>query len=174
MRWTRWMRTVLRRRRVRRLARRLPLPVPFDVTALCRDVGARRGRPIVLTALPLAATGSCGLWLATDTTDYICYELHTSAPHQQHIVLHEIGHVLCGHGGSEPLDTSLAMLFPQLSAQTLRIMLARQHRQYIAADELEAELFAYAVLARIASAPRRPGTDEPTDQAGRLARALDN
>jgi Zn-dependent peptidase ImmA (M78 family) len=150
-------------------ARELPLPDPFDVAELCRDVGRRRGRPIVLAALQLAAAGPCGLWLATDSLDYICYEEHTSRLHQQHIVLHELGHVLCGHGGPIPLEGMLA----GPGTDAVRIMLARRHSGFHSGHEAEAELFAYTVLDRVARQrpPRAGGADDP---AGRLARALED
>jgi hypothetical protein len=154
-----------------RRARQLPLPNPFDMPTLCREIGRRRGRPIVLAALPLAAAGPCGLWLATDSLDYICYEEHTSRLHQQHIVLHELGHILCGHGGAVPVDMTLAGLFAGPGIEAIRIMLARQHGDYLAAHEAEAERFAYTVLERVARSrpPRAEGADDPPS---RLARAL--
>ncbi|WP_162562076.1 ImmA/IrrE family metallo-endopeptidase [Salinispora vitiensis] len=45
------------------------------------------------------ATGVCGLWVTTATKDYIAFERQTSPAHQDHIVLHELGHILCGHTG---------------------------------------------------------------------------
>ncbi len=44
-----------------------------------------------------AATGACGLWLGTDNADYVFYEARTAPLHREHIILHEIGHVLCDH-----------------------------------------------------------------------------
>jgi hypothetical protein len=166
----------MRRPRARGLADQLALPSPFDAHALCRDIAAQRSRPIVLAPMPLAAVGPCGLWLATDAADYICYERNTSPFHQDHIVLHEVGHILCGHDGAERLDVTLGGLFPDLAADTLRIMLARQHRGYLPAHETEAELFAYAILERAGrSRPEhaRTGAD-PDSPAGRLSRILED
>src|SRR5262245_48427673 len=137
-----------RYRRVRRTVRQLDLPHPFDVKDLTQRIAERRGRRIILTALPMSVAGPCGLWLATDSTDYICYEEMTSPLHQQHIVLHELGHLLCGHTGWQRVDEVVGALVPQLSPATLAVMLARQHNTYPDADETEAELFAYAVLKR--------------------------
>jgi hypothetical protein len=128
------------------MVRELDLPRPFDVRDLAQRIAERRDRPVVLAALEMSTLGSCGLWLASGSTDYICYEKHTSKLHQQHIVLHELGHLLCGHGRSQRVDLRIGALVPQLSPATLAIMLARQHGGYADADEAEAELFAYTVL----------------------------
>jgi hypothetical protein len=160
----------------RSLANGLVLPDPFDVAEVCRAIGDRRRRPIVLTAMPLAALGPCGLWLATDSVDYICYERDTSVPHQQHIALHELGHILCGHGNSQPLHDVLGGLFPQLDNRTLKIMLARRHGMHTDTDESQAEAFAYAVLDRVRRRPpdKTSRAYAPDDQIARLSRILED
>lgn len=163
MRW-------FRPRRHRELVDRLDLPRPFNLTLLCRSVGEQRGRPIVLVPLGLSALGPCGLWLATDTVDYICYEQDTSVPHQEHIVLHELGHILCGHGGSETLGTSLGGMFPDLGGEALRIMLARGQHGYADQQEAEAESFAYALLDRVHD---RRDDREPDGLPSRLGKVLE-
>lgn len=161
-------------RRIRTLARRLRLPEPFYVSELCRAIGADRGRPIVLAELPMAAAGPCGLWLATATTDVICYEQATSALHQQHIVLHEVGHILGGHGAADEVPDVIGGLVPGLGLDALRIMLARQRAAHAGDDEREAELFAFTVLARVGRRPTRPRGPAGTSFAERLGRVLED
>jgi Zn-dependent peptidase ImmA (M78 family) len=160
---------MLRRRRAakrcRELLATLSLPDPLDTRELCRQVGATRGRRIVLAPLAISAAGFSGLWLATDTTDYICFEENTSRHHQDQIILHELGHILFGHAGSETLDR----FFSQLGDGALRIMLARRHEAYNDDQELEAETFAY-----LAQSDRgRVGEAPPDDPGGRLGRVLE-
>lgn len=131
-----------------RLAAKLDLPRPFDVRELCDRISAERGRPIVLTPLPMTLLGPCGLWLAGEHADIVCYEQNTSALHQEHIILHELGHILHEHSGAE----TMAKLFPDLGDETLRIMLARQHDSFSERAERQAENFAYAVLGRASRA----------------------
>jgi hypothetical protein len=138
----------VRRRQFRNKALDLPLEAPFDVRELCARIGVERVRPIVLLGVQLASHGVSGLWLATDKADLICYEANTSKPHQEHIILHELGHILHGHGGSSTVSDALAPLFPALEPDALRIMLARRHHTYAADEERQAEDFAYIVLAR--------------------------
>ncbi|MEJ2854225.1 MULTISPECIES: hypothetical protein [unclassified Saccharothrix] len=134
------------RRRHAALLRELPTPVPFDVGPLCRAVADARGRPIRL--IPVAGlTGVCGLWIATDTTDLIFHESDTTPPHRDHIVLHELAHVLCDH---YPASVSLAerarLLLPDLDPALVQRVLGRAG--YSTAEEREAELLASLIRQR--------------------------
>lgn len=143
----------LRRRCLARL-RDLPLPAPFDVHALCDRVADRRGRPIRL--IPLAGlSGVCGLWIATDTTDLICYERDTTRPHQDHIILHELSHVLCDHFPvSLPGNLHTQALFPDLDPAMVRAVLGRAG--YTTDEEREAETLASLIRQRAST--RADGT----------------
>lgn len=90
--------TVLHKRRLRkhckRVLRDLGVSPPLQVHELCRRLGDYRGRPIRLAPYALPAPGPFGLWVATSTADYIFYQQETSPLHQDHIILHEVGHIL--------------------------------------------------------------------------------
>ncbi|GAA4419376.1 hypothetical protein ACFQV2_25310 [Actinokineospora soli] len=135
----------LRRRCAARL-RDLRLPVPFDIDALCARIAAGRGRPIHLRAIP-GLTGVCGLWIATDAADIIFYEQVTVPPHREHIVLHELSHLLCDH---YPASLSLAdqarLLLPNLDPALVRRVLGRTG--YSCEQEREAELLASLIRQR--------------------------
>jgi hypothetical protein len=154
------------RRRCAALIRGLNLPESFDVPTLCAELSARRGRPI--QQLPVANLHDvCGLWIATDTTDLIAYEQHTSAPHQQHIVLHELGHMLCDHFpvGVSPSEQA-QLLMPNLDPNMIRRVLGRTG--YSSVEEQEAEF-----LASLLGQRARPA-DRDDSAAGRLRSALEN
>jgi hypothetical protein len=123
-------------RRLRRILRDLPMPEPFDARTLCARVAEQRGRPMRLVPMS-GLTGVCGLWVATDTTDLLFYESDTTAPHQEHIILHELAHVLCDHYPSG-LDTQ--GLLPSLDPAMVRRVLGRAG--YSTKEEREAELLA--------------------------------
>ncbi|UQI45537.1 hypothetical protein M1P56_14855 [Streptomyces sp. HU2014] len=91
-------------RRCQAVLDQLTLPRPFSIDALCEELSRSRDRPLHLHALPdQAADGNiCGLWLATPTDDHIFYEQRTTQIHQEHIILHEIGHMLFDHHGIRP------------------------------------------------------------------------
>ncbi len=79
------------RRRCRALLRELDVPRPFGHRELCRRLARHRGRPIRLMPFPIEQPGPSGIWLATDVADVIVYQSQTTAAHQEHIILHEVG-----------------------------------------------------------------------------------
>ncbi|OPG13435.1 hypothetical protein [Microbispora sp. GKU 823] len=140
-------------------ARQLPLPSPFDVRRLCAVVAEQRGRPIHLRPLTGGA-GVYGLWVATEVADLIFYEQATTTPHQEHIILHELCHILCDH---YPAPDSAAedtrWLLPDLDPEMVRRVLERAG--YSAVEEQEAELLASLIWQRARAepmTPRRGGT----------------
>jgi hypothetical protein len=148
------------------LLRDLDLPATFDVPTLCAELSKRRGRPIIRLPLP-NLHDVCGLWIATDATDLIAYEQNTSAPHQQHIVLHEIGHMLCDHFPTtvDPVEQA-RLLMPNLDPNLIRRVLGRTG--YSSVEEREAE-----VLASLLSQRTHPARPEDS-AADRLRSALEN
>ncbi|MFG3015719.1 regulator component [Streptomyces cinerochromogenes] len=120
------------------------MPRSLSLDAVCARVEELRGRPLVLRELPeeAAATGACGLWLGTDNADYVFYEARTAPLHREHIILHEIGHVLCDHhrsitdDGDDVTDRLLEGLQPHL----VRRVMART--SYTTTEEQEAEMIA--------------------------------
>jgi hypothetical protein len=134
------------RRRCAAMARRVPLPAPFDALALCRLVARDRGRPIY----PVPMTGLVqmhGLWIATESADVLFYEQATTPPHQEHIILHELSHLLCNHYDGDLVDAShMRRLLPDLDPEMVRRVLGRT--TYHAVEEREAELLASLILRR--------------------------
>lgn len=157
------------RRRCQAVIDRLELPHALSVEALCRHLAAQRARPLHLHRLPHEATsiGACGLWLATDTEDHIFYERRTARVHQEHIVLHEIGHLLFNHR-TVALDGEVGWgaLLPDLDVRTVQRLLGRTN--YATAQEQEAELFASILGSRINNPYRQP----PAGVLGRLEAAM--
>jgi hypothetical protein len=131
-----------------------------------------RGRPIQLVAMNLEASHPCGLWVATRTNDFVIYEARTSRPHQEHIIAHELAHMICCHRGVGELDDAGArLLFPDVDPQLVRDMLHRS--DYSATEEQEAEMMASLLLQRFV---RPPATveDLPSDapEIIRIARTI--
>jgi hypothetical protein len=131
------------RRQCHKLLRELELPRSFSVGTLCTRLATYRGRPLYVQALPGVAslTGPCGVWLETDTEDFVFYESNTSRLHQDHIVLHEIGHMLRQHTATDLLpDSMFEGLFPDLDRSMVRRLLGRS--SYSSWQEQEAETVA--------------------------------
>lgn len=167
--------------RCRNLADSVTLPEPFDAEAFTAALAAERGRPIELMQVSVPSSGPCGLLMSTDRADYILYPTNTTALHRRHILLHEVGHLLCGHVGSDAGSDGIALdaaaskaLMPNLSPELVRRVLGRT--SYSAVEEQEAELLASLLAQRVArGAVREPShaDEDGSDLAGGMAR-VDN
>src|SRR5689334_682748 len=137
---------------LRRRLRGIRVPDPFDLDQFCAEVAASRGRP--LHRLPLAGLdpGSpCGLWLGLPTADYVFYDPETSPLHAEHIVLHEIAHMLCDHGHRSAQADLAAQLFPDLDPELISRVLGRA--SYSTGQEREAELLASMIRTTTVESP---------------------
>lgn len=146
------------RRECEALVARLDLPVPFDLGQMCALVGQQRGHPIVLMPTSMSMGSLCGLWLGTAKADYVFYEHDTSRLHQQHIICHEIGHILRRHSPNRILGADVARaLTGSIEVGNVQHVLGRD--TYTDHDEYEAELVATLILRRIG---RRQVREVPT------------
>lgn len=134
-----WRNDAALRRDVRALLRRLRIGAPLDVAVLCDRLGEDRGHEIHLHAADLPASVS-GLWMKRELKpDLILYQRLTTPAHQEHIILHEVGHVIAGHGGVDP--TALLRAEQAAAAGEEREL----HLGYGSAVEREAEMVATVV-----------------------------
>ncbi|MFF2045922.1 hypothetical protein ACFVVX_36430 [Kitasatospora sp. NPDC058170] len=85
------------RRSCRKLLRELDIQPPLRVEELCRRLGEVRGKPIRLIPWELPIPGPFGIWMSRPGEDVIFYQQETTRLHQDHIILHEIGHILAEH-----------------------------------------------------------------------------
>lgn len=166
-------------RRCRLLADGISLPNPFDAEQFVASIAARRGRPIELMPVSAPAGGPCGLLMSTERADYILVPANTTALHRRHILLHEVGHLLCGHVGSDAGADGVAIdaaagreLMPNLSPELIRRVLGRT--TYSEVEEREAELLASLIAQRVGrdEGARGPATpdEQDCDIAGGVAR----
>ncbi|MFE2753099.1 hypothetical protein ACFXGA_13995 [Actinosynnema sp. NPDC059335] len=103
----------------------------------------------------------CGMWVSTADADHVFFTRGASALHQQNIVLHELGHMLCDHG-----TDALSPLLGDLDPAVVRRVLMRT--RYSTLQEAEAELAAALILEE---AGRSTGL--PVDRTfGRLSTAF--
>jgi hypothetical protein len=138
----------LRRRYTARI-RDLPIPIPFDIQTFSAMVADRRGRPIVLQPMPLLGA-TFGAWIEQPSVDVVFYERHTTPLHQQHIILHELGHILCSHCGIEA-DELMTPASSDASPSGERLRALRDGC-YTDMEEEEAEMIATLILTRVTSA----------------------
>lgn len=132
------------RRHCKHTLRALGIQPPLQVHVLCRLLGEHRGRPIHLLPYSLPVPGPFGLWIATEKADYIFFQSETSKAHQDHIILHEVGHILAGHQSDETDQEFWQSMLPDISLKV--IMSALRRTSYDEEREREAELVATIIL----------------------------
>jgi hypothetical protein len=129
----------------------LDLPPESDIATLVEHLSARRNRPIMLVPVAMQGAGPSspfGIWIATAEVDFIAYEANTSRHHQEHIIAHELGHMICCHRGlGQPDANTVRLLFPDLSPDLIRELLRRT--SYLDAQEEEAEIMGSLLMANL-------------------------
>ena len=138
-------------RRARQAAARLDIPVPFSLAEFAARLRRRRPRPIHVIPVVTGAAGLSGAWFRTAAADYICYEQHTSAFHQAHVVLHLAAYLLLSRDDGAAIDRRLA---PDLGAAALEHMFGPATRDPV--TDAEAGVFTSLALrrARLLTGPR--------------------
>ncbi len=164
------------RRRCKRLIKELALPAVTDLRGMCDVVAARVERPVHLVPMSLGGVVS-GMTAVTDDGYWVFYELRTSPWHQAHIVLHELGHLLLGHGQDPAVtEEALKIWTPSVDVATamrrmgLTMGFARHHG-YDNLAERETEVLGTLLMERVA--PSAAEHELPLEgQAAELAAAL--
>ena len=134
------------RHRCERLLEDIDLPNGFDADVFRDAVAARRNRAIRLVPRE-QMVGPCGVLVSLPTTDYVFFEASTSRVHRDHIVAHELGHLLCDHVPKKRMgDEVIRTLLPDLDPVMVRSALART--TYGEVEEQEAEMIASLALGR--------------------------
>ncbi|WP_328581075.1 ParH-like protein [Streptomyces sp. NBC_00370] len=158
--------------RCQRTVEGLALPSPFDAETFIGMLASARGRPIELIPVSARPHTPCGLLVTTDSADCILYTTDTTVLHQQHILLHEAAHVICGHHETAPAVSAAArLLLPNLPPSLVQRVLGRS--VYSEPQEREAELVASLILTRARkqdrAAPAAPaGRDQQHSRVRRL------
>lgn len=156
----------------------IAFPQPFSLTALCGALAELRGRELRLQPLPpeVELASPCGVLVALKDVDLVYYEPSTSPLHQEHIVLHELGHMIFEHVPASPLvGLDVKRLAPDLDPQMVQRVFGRT--SYTLPQEREAETLASLVLARAGKVrgpalPAAHPSPEVADVLTRLSRLL--
>jgi IrrE N-terminal-like domain len=120
----------------------------FSFDDLVGAVQRRRQRPIRIVELAdlNERDGICALWLVAETEDLVLHARSESTLHRQQFVLHELAHMILGHGDDERLDTP-DILLPDIPRTTRRRLLSRKDLDTV--DEIAAEYLADHLAAAI-------------------------
>jgi hypothetical protein len=153
----------------------LRIPDPFDAVELADRAGRCLGRTIRLVGIEMPAGAPYGLTLFTrDDEHIVAYERRTSRIHRDHIIGHELGHILLGH---EPMavdepDAAQA-IFPTLSPKLVHRVLNRVGT-YGRLEELEAETMATILMERVSQVPDEPDLLDQTVEDAAIAARFSN
>ncbi|PJE17464.1 MAG: hypothetical protein CK429_06885 [Mycobacterium sp.] len=156
------------------LARKLPIPVPWDRNVFIENLARERGRPIQLIPTDVTAIFAdvpCGVWLTRDHDDVILHEAGTTDYHIDQIVSHEIGHMVLGHTGVPQFDNNqdrqselLRTILPDLDPASVHAILGRTN--YATDQERDAEMFANMLMIAAVEAGSRQSMMDTFFSAG--------
>lgn len=76
-----------------------PIPQPWDIHAFCEEIAKVRRRPLTLHAVELIGFPSA-MWYGTADHDHILYRASTTGRYRDHVILHEMCHMIAGHGAA--------------------------------------------------------------------------
>lgn len=159
------------RERCREALGRVEIPDPFDIEQFARQVAALRGRPVRL--VPHATPPGCsGLCYPAASQDVIYYDPSSGEFHRDHVVLHELGHLLLEHEPEQFWVGDAPSLLPDLEVDTVSAHMFGRTRCDDALEQ-EAETLAtlvHEVVHRRAS--RRASGHREDGVAARLRDAL--
>ncbi|MFE2926676.1 hypothetical protein [Streptomyces goshikiensis] len=126
----------------RKYVRSLRLDPYSSAHELCDQIGSARGRPIRMIEARLPVPGPMGVWVCRTDDDVVIVQDLAVGVHRDHIVLHELAHILCEHEGERyrPDEPALSALdgVPEGGA------VVRFRSVHDSAAEREAELLAAA------------------------------
>lgn len=163
----------MRSRPVRRYEQRLrelniTIPTPFDARTFCDHIAEQRGRSITIMMLDTSeAAINCGLWLSTVKADYIVVDATAPPVLRDHILMHELAHMLWNHKGLLQLDAT-ALGLDIIDPAVVERVLGRDSgytTRYASAQEQEAEGLATVIAgfaARRSPVPRPRNADNGT------------
>jgi hypothetical protein len=138
--------------RVDDLLQHTGVPYPWDINQFLDRLERHRGRDIDLCAITWTAGGSCGAWQQHRDHDVIAYAGNTSGVHQDHIILHEVGHMISQHRGRCVLSEQEAQrIAPDLAPAAFAHLLDRSTGE---AEEHEAEMIASLIHQRARVRPQ--------------------
>lgn len=143
-----------------------------NILTLKDRLSALRGRPIHLAPMALPQHSLNGMWIATPMADFVVYAACATRAHQEHIIAHELGHIMCNHQSVSDMDDGvLSQLFPDISPAIVRRVL--QRNKYSHRNEQEAEMIASIYRARIEHRPEDLPPLSPDDEViNRLRMAI--
>lgn len=132
----------------RRYVRSLRLEPYASAYELCDQMSSLRDRPIRVVEWPLPIPGPMGVWIARERDDVVVVQEAATGSHRDHIVLHELAHILCEHEGI-PLPGFEPALLSGFDDEPAGAAPVRFRSAYDSTSERQAELLATAFAERL-------------------------
>jgi hypothetical protein len=156
------------RRHCERVLAALELPDRFDLADVQARLPAFTGRPLRVVLAAQTFPAPSGAWLRTASGDVIVIDRDASPLHRDHILAHELAHILLGH--DQPDGGTTAAILPDLDPAVVHGVLAR--RCCRDTEEREAELLASLIMVRVTSPAEAAAAGAMTDRPLRAYLAL--
>ncbi|WP_211359958.1 ImmA/IrrE family metallo-endopeptidase [Actinocorallia herbida] len=146
---------------------------PFDMDEFLSRFQRWRGRAIRLEPMPVGGSADglpYGMLISAAGVDVVFYMPGSTPLHREHIIAHELGHLLFDHASDLAAADLQRVLFPDLDPETVERALKRA--SYTTRKEREAEAFASAFLRRARYGDRAPAPNNAvTDVHSRIESA---
>lgn len=141
------------RRRCEDVLSDVEIPTPWSLDSFLALLSERRQRPIILAeALVPCGQHISAQWWKQPEADVILYARTQSTFYKELSVLHEVGHMLCGHdSGATPSRAPFtdADLMQLTSAPSAAAVIFSRNSRFDSVEEQEAELTAYRLKVMI-------------------------
>jgi hypothetical protein len=136
----------------------LRIPDPFDAVELAARTSRCLGQDIELVAIEMPAGAPYGVTLFTDGGGHIiAFEERTSRVHRDHIIGHELAHLILGHQPTTiDAPDAARLIFPTLPPALVDRVLSRTG-VYTRLEEQEAETLATLLMEHASQASDAPG-----------------
>lgn len=138
--------------------------LPFIEQKLQREIQLMPFTPDLSDPAALDPSTPCGLWLATDDTDYLFYDEGVSLAYAEVVAGHELGHMLKHRDKKQSVDVAgLGGLITDIDPATVQLVLGRT--RYDEPEEFEAEMIGSLLQEHVRksreAAARRSQDDDP-------------
>ncbi|MFI1830589.1 ImmA/IrrE family metallo-endopeptidase [Streptomyces sp. NPDC020412] len=100
-------------------------------------LGEKYGRPIEILTAELPEGSPDGALLCSAQGDFILVEERLTPIHKRQVILHELGHLVCGHLPEGKPGETVSRLLPSLNPALVERVLSRAHRDSEAEREAE-------------------------------------
>ncbi|MDX2137271.1 MAG: hypothetical protein SF123_04190 [Chloroflexota bacterium] len=122
----------------------------FELTHFANHIADHRRKPIAIISLAMTSTLH-GIWIPAQTHDYIFCNALLQPVHRTHVVLHELAHLMLGHGLQPIREVLPPSLIQELGGENTlgRLRAAPTNDAHADDEERESERFVYLIQRKL-------------------------